>query len=91
MSAPQPGRILRLVKSGPERRALESGEVDAVLDPATGTAMLLPDAQRERDPDHAFAADQAHFQGLALLHDHEQGHVGVAGKVHMPDALAGLI
>jgi CRP-like cAMP-binding protein len=40
------GRILRLVKSGPERRALESGQVDAVLDPATGTAFLLPDAQR---------------------------------------------
>ena len=48
MSAPQPGRILRLVKSGPERRALESGEVDAVLDPATGTAMLLPDAPELR-------------------------------------------
>jgi CRP-like cAMP-binding protein len=40
------GRILRLVKSGPERRALDSGEVDAVLDPASGVALLLPDAQR---------------------------------------------
>jgi len=40
------GRILRLVKSGPERQALESGQVDAVLDPETGTAFLLPDAQR---------------------------------------------
>jgi CRP-like cAMP-binding protein len=40
------GRILRLVKSGPERRALDSGEIDAVLDPATRTAHLLPDAQR---------------------------------------------
>jgi CRP-like cAMP-binding protein len=40
------GRILRLVKSGPELRALESGQVDAVLDAATGTAFLLPDAQR---------------------------------------------
>ena len=40
------GRILRLVKSGAERRALESGEIDAVLDPATRTAHLLPDAQR---------------------------------------------
>jgi CRP-like cAMP-binding protein len=45
------GRILRLVKSGPERQALESGQVDAVLDPKTGTALLLPDAQR------ALAAD----------------------------------
>ncbi len=40
------GRILKLVKSGPERRALDSGEIDAVLDPATRTAHLLPDAQR---------------------------------------------
>jgi len=40
------GRILRLVKSGPERRALDSGEIDAVLDPSTRTAHLLPDAQR---------------------------------------------
>ena len=40
------GRILRLVKSGPELRALESGQVDAVLDPATGTAILLPEALR---------------------------------------------
>lgn len=40
------GRILRLVKSGPERQALDSGEIDAVLDPATRTAHLLPDAQR---------------------------------------------
>ena len=40
------GRILRLVKSGPERQALDSGEIDAVLDPATRTAHLLPEAQR---------------------------------------------
>jgi CRP-like cAMP-binding protein len=40
------GRILRLVKSGPERQALESGQIDAVLDPASGNAFLLPDAQR---------------------------------------------
>jgi len=39
------GRILRLVNSGPERQALESGQVDAVLDPASGHAFLLPDAQ----------------------------------------------
>jgi CRP-like cAMP-binding protein len=40
------GRILRLVKSGPELRALESGQLDAVLDPATGKALLLPEAAR---------------------------------------------
>jgi len=34
------------VKGGPERQALESGQVDAVLDPSTGTAFLLPDALR---------------------------------------------
>lgn len=40
------GRVLRLVKSGPERRALEAGQVDAVLDAANGKAFLLPDAER---------------------------------------------
>jgi CRP-like cAMP-binding protein len=40
------GRILRLVKGGPERSALDSGEIDAVLDHETRTAHLLPDAQR---------------------------------------------
>jgi len=40
------GRILKLVRSAPERRALDSGEIDAVLDPATRTAHLLPEAQR---------------------------------------------
>jgi len=40
------GRILQLVTSGPERQALEAGQVDAVLDPASGTALLLPDARR---------------------------------------------
>jgi CRP-like cAMP-binding protein len=40
------GRILRLVKNGPEREALESGQVDAVLDRASGTAFLLPEAER---------------------------------------------
>ena len=39
-------RILQLVKSVPELRAIESGQVDAVIDPATGKAFLLPDAQR---------------------------------------------
>jgi CRP-like cAMP-binding protein len=40
------GRLLRLVSSGPERQALDSGQVDAVLDPKTGTAFLLPEARR---------------------------------------------
>jgi CRP-like cAMP-binding protein len=35
------GHILRLVKSAPEVRALEAGQVDAVLDPASRTAILL--------------------------------------------------
>ena len=40
------GRILRLVKNGPEREALDSGQVDAVLDRTSGTALLLPEAER---------------------------------------------
>ncbi len=49
------GRILRLVRSGPERRALESGQVDAVLDAATGTAFLLPEARRALSAGHRIA------------------------------------
>lgn len=37
--------IMRLVKGGPERRAIEAGQVDAVMDPATGKAFLLLEAQ----------------------------------------------
>jgi PAS domain S-box-containing protein len=47
------GRILRLVKSAPELRAIESGQIDAVIDPATGKAFLLPDAQQALREDRA--------------------------------------
>jgi CRP-like cAMP-binding protein len=40
------GRVLRLVKSSSERHAIDSGQVDAVLDAKTGTAFLLPAARR---------------------------------------------
>jgi len=53
--------FLRLVKSGPERRAIEAGQVDAVLDPASGTAVLLPEAQR------ALIGRKARFRHLAGL------------------------
>jgi CRP-like cAMP-binding protein len=43
---PAAGRFLRLVTSVPERDALDSGQVDAVLDAKTGTAFLLPEARR---------------------------------------------
>jgi PAS domain S-box-containing protein len=38
--------ILRLVKGGPERLAIEAGQIDAIIDPSSGHAILLPDAQR---------------------------------------------
>jgi len=41
-----PASILRLVKDGPERRALDAGEVDAVIDAANGNVVLLPLAKR---------------------------------------------
>jgi PAS domain-containing protein len=37
--------ILRLVKSGPEREAIEGGQIDAVVDPESGKVILLPEAQ----------------------------------------------
>jgi CRP-like cAMP-binding protein len=39
-------RALRLVTGGLERRAIEAGEVDAVIDPANGRVLLLPEAKR---------------------------------------------
>jgi CRP-like cAMP-binding protein len=41
-----PARVLRLVEHGPERRALEAGQLDAVIDPANGNVFLLPSARR---------------------------------------------
>jgi len=53
--------LLRLVKSAPEREAIASGQVDAVIDHATGKAFLLPDAQ------HALREDGARVRGLLAL------------------------
>lgn len=39
-------RALRLVSTGPERKALQTGEVDAVVDAGSGKVVLLPDAKR---------------------------------------------
>jgi PAS domain S-box-containing protein len=47
------GAILRLVKSDPEQQAIASGQVDAVIDPASGEVFLLPDAQQALQEDHA--------------------------------------
>jgi PAS domain S-box-containing protein len=55
------GQILRLVKGGPERRAIEAGQVDAVLDPASGSALLLPEAQA------ALRENGARVRGLLAL------------------------
>jgi PAS domain S-box-containing protein len=38
--------ILRLVKGGPERLAIEAGQIDSIIDPVSGNAILLPEAQR---------------------------------------------
>jgi CRP-like cAMP-binding protein/PAS domain-containing protein len=37
--------LRRLVKGAAELAALEAGQIDAVMDPATGSAILLPEAQ----------------------------------------------
>lgn len=38
--------VLRLVHSAPALRAIEAGQVDAIVDPATGHAILLSEAQK---------------------------------------------
>jgi PAS domain S-box-containing protein len=37
--------VLRLRRGAPEARAIRAGEVDAILDPASGRAILMPEAQ----------------------------------------------
>jgi PAS domain S-box-containing protein len=54
-------RVLRLVKSAPERQAIESGQVDAVIEPVTGNVFMLPDAQQ------ALREDQARIRSLLAL------------------------
>lgn len=63
--------ILRLVKGGPERVAIAAGEVDAILDPASGGAILLPAAQRA-----LFAQDSPNRRARATL-DALATHVGI--------------
>ena len=53
--------ILRLVKGARECRAIESGQVDAIMDPASGRAVLLPDAQA------ALLERKARFRSLVEL------------------------
>jgi len=53
--------VLRLVKGGPERLAIEAGQIDAILDSASGNAILLPEAQR------ALIGHKAGFRSLVGL------------------------
>jgi PAS domain S-box-containing protein len=53
--------VLRLVKGGPERLAVEAGQIDAIIDPASGSAILLPEAQR------ALIEHKARFRSLVAL------------------------
>jgi len=63
--------ILRLVKGSPERAAIAAGEVDAVLDSRTGSAILLPVAQRS-----LIAQDSPNRRARATL-DALASHVGI--------------
>jgi PAS domain S-box-containing protein len=53
--------ILRLVKDGPERMAIDTGQIDSVIDPASGNVILLPGARQ------AVIERQAGFGGLIGL------------------------
>ncbi len=53
--------IRRLVKGASELQAIESGQVDAIIDPATGKALLLPEAQE------ALRDDQARDRSIVKL------------------------
>lgn len=53
--------VLRLVKGSPERVAIEAGQIDAIIDSATGKVILLPEAQR------ALVARKARLRSLVAL------------------------
>ncbi len=83
-----PAGFLRLVKGAPERAAIATGQVDAVLDPASGKVFLLPGAQQ------ALHARQARANALlALAADwtweqdenyHFTSHAGTAARQRAP-------
>lgn len=55
------GLIRRLLQGASELQAIESGQVDAIIDPATGRTILLPEAQE------ALREDQARDRSLVRL------------------------
>jgi PAS domain S-box-containing protein len=60
--------ILRLVKGGAERLAIEAGQIDSIIDPASGSVILLPEAQRallERNAE--ILARKSHRHTRAIL------------------------
>ena len=80
--------VLRLVKGGAERRAIEAGEVDAILDPASGSAFLLPAAQRsllERAHERAQAGSLAPDRQARASLD------GLAAQVAVLDAAGAVL
>jgi PAS domain S-box-containing protein len=61
--------VLRLVKGGPERLAIEAGQIDAIIDRASGHAILLPAAQRaliERKQAEALVQEPHRFADAIL-------------------------
>lgn len=76
--------ILHLVKDGPERIAVEAGQIDAIVDLSTGNTILLPEAQQ------ALIKRQGRFRSLVGLstdwywHQDEQhrfvSYASAAGK-----------
>jgi PAS domain S-box-containing protein len=59
--------ILRLVKGGPERLAIEAGQADAIIDPANGTVILLPEVQRQARNRHIGSALDGLTAHIAVL------------------------
>lgn len=53
--------IRQLIKGSSERQAIESGQVDAIIDPTTGRSILLPEAQE------ALRVEQARDRSLVRL------------------------
>lgn len=84
-----PQRILRLVRSAPERQAIAAGEVDAVVDPASGAVFLLPDAQKALDGAQARVSSLLALSADWTWEQDETyrfvSHASTAGVASVPD------
>lgn len=72
--------VLHLVTGGPERAAIERGQADAILDPASGIAIVLPQAQRALIERRSMAGLAFDWSWEQDEHGRFTSHAGAGGR-----------